>query len=58
MPLEDILTLSDGLSGRGGAASVLVETAILDHHFDHHCTRFAAVGCGSPSFRMLPDLRR
>jgi hypothetical protein len=43
MTLEDILTLSDGLSGRGGAASVVVATAILDHHFDHHWPLSGAV---------------
>jgi hypothetical protein len=54
---EDAVTLSDGLRG-AEAASVLVETAILDHHFDHHCTLSGAVRCGSPSFRMPVDLRR
>jgi hypothetical protein len=36
MTLRDIVKLSDGGLGRGRGASPLVETAILDHHFDHH----------------------
>jgi hypothetical protein len=46
--LRDIVTLSDGHAGGGTAVSVLARAAILDHHFDHHCTLFGLVRQGSP----------
>ncbi len=58
MTLGDIVTLSTRAVGDARAVFVPVRTVVLDHHFDHHCTRFAPVRCGPPSFRMPPDLRR
>jgi hypothetical protein len=58
MTLGDIVTLSTRAVGDARAVFVQVRTVVLDHHFDHHCTRFAPVRCGPPPFRMPPDLRR
>ncbi|MBB3084594.1 hypothetical protein FHR93_002808 [Geodermatophilus sabuli] len=49
-------TFSDDGSRRVGRGSSQVGAAVLDHHLDHHCARFALVLCGPSSFRMPFDL--
>jgi hypothetical protein len=39
-----------------GSAKGQVAAAILDHHFDHHCTLFGPARHRSPTFRMPVDL--